>query len=74
MSEQSDREQVQVYREMVLRYESLDEQIDALIMGYGGTSDRMPPEAHTEYRQLANQRDELLSDIRAMEQELFPDQ
>ena len=45
-------QQVQYYRKVVLMYEALDEEIDTLIMAHGGTSDQMPPEDLTRYRDL----------------------
>lgn len=65
-----DLSQVQQYRAVVLRYEALDEQIDALIMRYGGSSEKMPPADFALYRQLAAERDEIFSQMRELEQEL----
>lgn len=62
--------QVQQYREVVLRYEALDARIDALIMQYGGSSEKMPPEDFARYRALAAERDEVYSRMRELEQEL----
>ena len=62
--------EVRNYRKMVLIYEALDEQIDKLIMENGGTSDKMPPEAIERYRDLARKRDDVLNEIRVMEQKL----
>ncbi len=64
-------QQVQYYRKVVLKYEALDEEIDALIMAHGGTSDKMPPEDHDRYRELARQRDEFLNEMRTLEQQLL---
>ncbi len=66
-------QQVQYYRKVVLMYEALDEQIDALIMAHGGTSDQMPWEDLRRYRDLARQRDELLNEMRTLEQQLLTD-
>lgn len=60
-------EQIERYRQIVLRYEALDEQIDGLIMAHGGTSDKMPTEDLRLYRELARERDDLFSEMRAME-------
>ncbi|MBC7812779.1 MAG: hypothetical protein H7175_16610 [Burkholderiales bacterium] len=62
---------VQEYRKLVLLYEALDEEIDKLIMAHGGTTEKMTDEDLARYRQLARQRDELLNDMRSMEQELL---
>lgn len=66
-------QQVQHYRKVVLMYEALDEEIDALIMAHGGTSDQMPTEDLERYRDLARQRDELLNEMREIEQRLLDD-
>ena len=66
-------QQVQYYRKVVLMYEALDEEIDNLIMAHGGTSEQMPPEDHARYRDLARQRDELLNEMRTLEQQLLDD-
>lgn len=62
--------QISRYREVVLRYEALDEEIDALIMSHGGSSDKMPPGDLRRYRQLARERDDLFSEMRELEQSL----
>jgi hypothetical protein len=66
--------QVQQYRQVVLQYEALDEEIDTLIMAHGGTSEKMPAEDLQRYRALARQRDDLLNEMRAMEQLLLDDE
>ncbi|MDZ4764618.1 MAG: hypothetical protein SGI73_08700 [Chloroflexota bacterium] len=66
--------QVQTYRQLVLRYEALDEEIDALIMAHGGTSEKMPAADLRRYRDLARQRDELLNEMRLMEHQLLLDE
>lgn len=68
------RRQVELYQQIVLRYEELDEQIDALLMAHDGRSDRMSPEDHARYRDLAQQRDELYNEMRALEQRLLSDE
>ncbi|NDJ59821.1 MAG: hypothetical protein GYB67_01780 [Chloroflexi bacterium] len=62
--------QVQNYRNVVLRYEALDEQIDRLLMAHNGNSDQLSAAERAEYRQLARQRDELFNEMRFMEQVL----
>lgn len=66
-------QQVQYYRKVVLMYEALDKQIDELIMAHGGASENMPPEDHARYRDMARERDELLNEMRRLEQELLDD-
>lgn len=61
---------IQFYQAFVHEYERLDEEIDQLIMVNGGTSDKMPPEALQRYRQLARQRDDVLNEMRRLEQRL----
>lgn len=61
---------VQQYRKIVLVYEALDKEIDALIMRYGGGTEHMPPEALARYRELAHRRDDVQNDMRVFEQEL----
>lgn len=64
---------VQFYQVFVLQYEKLDEEIDALIMDNGGTSDKMPPEALAKYRELARKRDDVRNEMRRLEQRLHLD-
>lgn len=59
--------QVQRYRDLVLRYEALDEAIDTLIMRHGGKSDNMPAADLKRYRDLARERDDVLNEMRALE-------
>jgi hypothetical protein len=61
---------VQKYQQLVIAYETLDHEIDHLIMAHGGTSDKMPPDALATYRQLARQRDDIQNEMRELEQEL----
>ncbi|NWG17042.1 MAG: hypothetical protein HXY41_10435 [Chloroflexi bacterium] len=62
--------QVQEYRKIVLLYEALDEEIDNLLAAHGGHKDTMSPEELARYRQLARKRDDLLNQMRALEQQL----
>jgi hypothetical protein len=64
-------DKVRRYRELVLRYEKLDEVIDALIMAAGGVPDKMSPDDRERYRELARQRDELQNEMRWLEQQLM---
>src|SRR3990172_31417 len=52
-----DKEQVQVYQKLVLSYEALDEQIDALLERNGGHTENMSEADRQTYRQLAHERD-----------------
>ncbi len=72
----SDREllhKVQQYRKMVLVYEALNAQIDALLAAFRGDPSQMPPEEKLRYRELAQKRDELFNDMHTLEQELHID-
>lgn len=64
------RDLVQQYQAQVARYEALDEEIDALLMAYGGHTEDLPPADLRRYRDLARERDDLESDLRALEQQL----
>jgi hypothetical protein len=66
--------QMAQYQQIVLRYEALDAEIDALIMAHGGTSEKMPAADLRRYRELARQRDELLNEMRLMEHQLALDE
>ncbi|PJF27779.1 MAG: hypothetical protein CUN53_02780 [Phototrophicales bacterium] len=66
--------QVQQYQQLVIRYEALDHEIDALIMAHGGTSDKMPADDFRRYRDLARERDELLNEMRFFEHQLNLDE
>lgn len=61
---------VQQYRKMVLVYEALNAEIDALLAAHRGDQTRMQPDDKQRYRELALKRDEMLNDMRALEQEL----
>ena len=63
---------VETYRLKVLEYEALDEEIDTLIMQYGGQAENMPYEALRRYRKLARKRDEVQNEMRVLEQMLMP--
>jgi hypothetical protein len=66
--------QVQAYRKLVLLYEALDQEIDELIMSYGGVPEKMSPEDLQRYRNLARRRDEVQNEMRVMEQQLQLDE
>lgn len=62
------------YNALVREYEALDAQIRDLLTAYGGRYDNLSAEGVKQYRELANRRDELFSEVRSMEQELFSDE
>lgn len=67
------RHAVQQYRKIVLLYEALDQQIDRLISEHRGGTEKMSDEDLKRYRELARQRDELLNEMRILEQALLID-
>lgn len=64
-------QKVEDYRRLVLLYEKLHAEINALISRYGGSSENMPPDELAHYRDLARNRDETLNDMRWLEQQLL---
>jgi hypothetical protein len=74
MAEEKDLlHQVQNYRKIVLLYEALDEEIDKLIMTHHGSTEKMSETDIARYRDLARQRDDLLNEMRAIENQLHID-
>ncbi len=71
--ETDDLDQVQAYQKIVLEYEALDEQIDALLAQHHGGTEKMSPEALAQYRDLARRRDEVYNLMKALEQQLLDD-
>ena len=65
---------VQKYRKLVLVYEALDKEIDALIMAHGGSSEKMPTEDLVRYRDLARRRDDIQGEMHELEMELNIDE
>ena len=63
--------EVQEYRKIVLMYEATDAEIDKLIMANDGASEKMSVADKERYRHLARQRDELLNEMRVLEQRLL---
>ena len=61
---------LQFYQAFVQEYEKLDEEIDQLIMDNGGKSEKMPPEVRQLYWELARKRDDVLNEMRRLEQRL----
>ena len=65
--------QVQKYRTIVLVYEAIDEEIDELLTANGGGTENMTEEDRARYRELARKRDEVLNEMRILEQQLHLD-
>ena len=68
------QERIQLYRDIVQAYETVDKQIDALIMRNGGASRNMSAADREEYKELARKRSELHNEMRILEQALFTDE
>lgn len=62
-----DPNNVQEYRRLVLEYEALDEQIDALLEANGGHSENMSDAERQQYHALAEQRNALYNQIKMIE-------
>lgn len=69
-TEGGDLELVRRYRQLVEDYEAIDGRIDALIMSHHGKSEDMSDEERQQYRELAQQRSEILNEMRLMERQL----
>ena len=61
---------VQKYRTLVYIYEALDEKIDELIMANGGATENMSEDDRKQYRKWADERSEVLNEMRILEQQL----
>jgi hypothetical protein len=64
-------DQVQAYQKIVLEYEALDEQIDALLAEHDGATEKMSAETLAQYRALARRRDDVYNQMKALEQQLL---
>lgn len=73
-NQENDLDKLQMYHSIVLQYEAVDAEIDALIMAHGGGSEKMTDEERIRYRELANRRDELLNEMRLLEKQLLDDE
>ena len=71
MTDDDMMEVVQRYRQLVLDYEALDEEIDTFIQSRGGKdSHDMTPEDLAHYKALALRREEMLNEMRILEAQL----
>ncbi len=62
---------VQRYRQLVLEYEALDEEIDTFIQSRGGKTEyEMTPDDLAHYKALAHRRDEMMNELRILEAQL----
>lgn len=64
---------VERYKHLTEQYHALDERIDQLLAAHDGDADQMGDEIHRQYRELAHQRDEIVNEMRHLEQVLFAD-
>ncbi len=65
--------EVQKYRKIVLVYEALDAEIDELLTAHAGKAEFMSETDLVRYRELARKRDEVLNEMRILEQQLHID-
>lgn len=68
-----EREQVQAYQKLVLAYEAKGEEIAGLMERNGGHTENMSEADMHLYRQLAQERDDLFNELKAMEAALLRD-
>ena len=72
VTEQDAQEQIGQYRQVVLAYEALQAQIQAMLKGKHGADDLSADELK-KYRALARERDALQSEMRYFEQQFSED-
>lgn len=65
MSGESER--AQAYQNLITRYEAVGQKIQALIDENGGHTENLAPEEMQKYRALAAERDDLYSQLKALE-------
>ncbi len=68
-----DLDRVQEYRRLVLAYEALDEEVDALLELHQGGTDHMSSRDLNHYRELARRRDDIHNQMRELEQQILLD-
>lgn len=61
---------VRQYRQLVEAYEALDSRIDELVTASRGDTNEMSADDLRQYREWARKRNELLNDMRLIEQQL----
>jgi hypothetical protein len=69
----TEADRVQQYRQLVLEYEALDEEIDHLLELHQGAAERMSASDLEHYRNLARRRDDIHNQIRELEQQIALD-
>ncbi|NDJ75705.1 MAG: hypothetical protein GYB65_05560 [Chloroflexi bacterium] len=73
LPETGDLNLVQQYRKLVLTYEALDEEIDALLARHDGATENMSDEDYDHYRALAYRRDDIYNQMKAIERQILDD-
>lgn len=68
-----DLDRIQAYQRLVLKYEALDEVIDALLMRFSGATENMPDQEFEHYRRLAYERDETYNQMKELERQILLD-
>ncbi len=68
-----DMERIERYRRLVLEYEALDEEIDALLADHKGATENMSDEDFDRYRELAHRRDTLYNQMKTLESQIHLD-
>ena len=68
-----DLNRIQTYQLMVLKYEALDEEIDALLTRFNGATENMPDQEFAHYRGLAYERDETYNQMKELERQILLD-
>lgn len=74
MPDNDDLINVQTYRNLVLRYEAMHAEINGLFQTHPGGTETMTDQEVAQYRDMARQRDELLNEMRLLEQQLLDDE
>lgn len=62
---------VEQYRQAVLLYEDLQQQINGLLKQHSGNSDLMSEDDRVSYRDLAHRRDDAMNEMRWLESQLL---
>lgn len=69
----NDLSRVQEYRRLVLEYEALDEQVDALMARHPGVSEPAAGDDLDHYRELSRRRDDVYNRLKELEQQISLD-
>lgn len=65
---------LQQYKEAVLAYEQLDQELDDLLQSRGGHTKNLNEADYARYRELANQRDVAFDHMKTLEQVVLGDE